>query len=168
MEKVIMCASCITAIILCFIGIIKLPFGRFKTKHPKWYRFVFCFLSLALSACLPILCELYILKGALYSLDFLVLELTTVAGVFGLYTSYEGLGLKTLANKLVDSVKNLFSRYSDRNIAKTAEKVAENTSAQKAIVEKVGIQTLKEIAVQIENEKRELEKLKAQQTQVSK
>ena len=146
MEKVFMCASIITAIILCFVGIIKLPFKTFKEKHPKWYRAVFCLLSLALAIVAPIISELYILNGQLASLEFAVLTLTTVAGVFGLYTSYEGLGLKQLVKIIVEKITQLFNSYSDSKLAK--------------VVGTVGIEKLNEI-----NEKLQAEKLAEEQSE---
>lgn len=146
MEKVFMCASIITAIILCFVGIVKLPFKTFKEKHPKWYRAVFCLLSLALAVVAPIISELYILNGQLASLEFAVLTLTTVAGVFGLYTSYEGLGLKQLVKIIVEKITQLFNSYSDSKLAK--------------VVGTVGIEKLNEI-----NEKLQAEKLAKKQSE---
>lgn len=146
MEKVFMCASIITAIILCFVGIVKLPFKTFKEKHPKWYRAVFCLLSLALAVVAPIISELYILNGQLASLEFAVLTLTTVAGVFGLYTSYEGLGLKQLVKIIVEKITQLFNSYSDSKLAK--------------VVGTVGIEKLNEI-----NEKLQAEKLAKEQSE---
>lgn len=149
MEKVFMCASIITAIILCFIGIIKLPFKTFKEKHPKWYRAVFCLLSLVLAVVAPIISELYILNGQLASLEFAVLTLTTVAGVFGLYTSYEGLGLKQLVKIIIEKITQLFNSYSDSKLAK--------------VVGTVGIEKLNEI-----NEKLQAEKLAKEQSEKQK
>lgn len=142
MKEVIMCASIITAIVLCFVGIIKLPFKTFKEKHPKWYRATFCIISLILAVGLPFIAQLYILKGAIYSVEFLVLILTTVAGVFGLYTSYEGLGLKSLVKLLVSKIAELFSKSEDKKI--------------KAFVEKYGIDKLIETdnAIKEENAKK--------------
>lgn len=133
MGKEIMCASIITAIILCIVGIIKVlpPCLSFKEKHPKWYKGIFYGMSLILAVVFPILSELYILNGSLASVSFIVLIFTTIAGVFGLYTSYEGLGLKELVKKLVSKVSELLNTYSDSKLAK--------------VVGKVGIEKLTEI-----------------------
>lgn len=138
MKEVFMCASIITAIILCFVGIIKLPFKTFKQKHPKWYKAVFCMLSLVLSVAGPIVSQLYILNGTLASTEFVVLLLTTIAGVFGLYTSYEGLGLKQLVKIIVSKVAELFDKFDDAKLKK--------------IVGKVGVEKLNEIAEQLKKE----------------
>lgn len=143
MKEVFMAASIITAIILCFVGILKLPFKSFKEKHPKWYRAVFCIISLVLSVGLPIICQLYVLNGILYSLDFLVLTLTTVAGVFGLYTSYEGLGLKQLVKIIVSKVAELLNNHNDSKLAK--------------LVKKEGIEKLTEIANKLAEEEKQKE-----------
>lgn len=138
MKEVFMCASIITAIILCFVGIIKLPFKTFKENHPKWYKAIFCVLSLVLSVVGPIISQLYILNGTLASTEFAVLLLTTVAGVFGLYTSYEGLGLKELVKTIVSKVAELFDKFDEAKLKK--------------MVGKVGIEKLNEIAEQIKTE----------------
>lgn len=138
MKEVIMCASIITAIILCFVGILKLPFKKFKEKHPIWFRAVFCSISLILAIGGPIISQLYILNGELYSMEFLVLILSTIAGVFGLYTSYEGLGLKTLVKTIIGKTSELLNNYSDSKLAK--------------MVGKVGIDKLNEIALKLKEE----------------
>lgn len=143
MKEVFMSASIIAAIILCFVGILKLPFKSFKEKHPKWYRAVFCIISLVLSVGLPIICQLYVLNGALYSLDFLILTITTIAGVFGLYTSYEGLGLKQLVKIIVSKVAELLNKHSDSKLAK--------------IVKKEGIEKLTEISNKLAEEEKQKE-----------
>lgn len=153
MEKVFMCASIIAAIILCFVGIVKLPFKTFKEKHPKWYRAVFCLLSLALAVVAPIISELYILNGQLASLEFAVLTLTTVAGVFGLYTSYEGLGLKQLVKIIVEKITQLFNSYSDSKLAK--------------VVGTVGIEKLNEINEKLQTKKLAKEQSEKQEEQTS-
>lgn len=142
-KEVYMSASIITAIILCFVGIIKLPFKKFKEKHPKWYRTVFYSLSLILAVGLPIICQLFILHGGLYSLEFLVLTVSTVAGVFGLYTSYEGLGLKQLVKIIISKCAELLNNHSDSKLAK--------------IVKKEGIEKLIEISNKIAEEEKKKE-----------
>lgn len=158
MGKEIMCASIITAIILCIVGIIKVlpPCLSFKEKHPKWYKGIFYSMSLILAAVFPILSELYILNGSLASVNFIVLIFTTIAGVFGLYTSYEGLGLKELVKKLVSKVSKLLNTYSDSKLAK--------------VVGKVGIEKLTEIDAKLKAEaeaKKIEEEKKLAETQVA-
>lgn len=158
MGKEIMCASIITAIILCIVGIIKVlpPCLSFKEKHPKWYKGIFYGMSLILAAAFPILSELYILNGSLASVNFIVLIFTTIAGVFGLYTSYEGLGLKELVKKLVSKVSELLNTYSDSKLAK--------------VVGKVGIEKLTEIDAKLKAEaeaKKIEEEKKLAETQVA-
>lgn len=143
MEQVFMCASIIVAIILCIVGIVKLPFKTFKEKHPNWYKATFCLLSIILAVVSTIIAELYILNGSLASLDFAVLIITTIAGVFGLYTSYEGLGLKQLVKIIVEKITQLFNTYSDNKLAK--------------IVGTVGIEKLTEINTKLQEEQKQKE-----------
>ena len=152
MKEAVMCASIIAAIVLAFVGIIKLPFKSFKEKHPNWYKAVFCILSLGLAIGLPFIAELYILNGQLYSVEFLVLILTTVAGVFGLYTSYEGLGLKALVKVVVKKLALLFDKYSDSKLAK--------------IVGTVGIEKLNEINEKLKAEAEASNQVKVEDVKV--
>lgn len=145
MKEAIMCASIMAAIILCFVGIIKLPFKTFKEKHPKWYKAVFCGASLLLAIGLPFIAEVYILNGSIQSAEFLVLIFTTIAGVFGLYTSYEGLGLKQLVKIIIDKCVQLFNNYSESKLAK--------------IVGNVGIEKLNEINDKLQAEKNKTEQV---------
>lgn len=143
MGKEIMCASIMTAIILCIVGIIKIlpPCLSFKEKHPKWYKGIFYSLSLIFAIAFPVISELYILNGSLTSVEFLVLIITTVAGVFGLYTSYEGLGLKELAKKLVEKFGELINKFQDSKLSK--------------VVKKIGVDKILEIDAQ--NKQKEIE-----------
>ena len=106
MEKLFMSAGVVTAIILCIVGILKLPFKNFKIKHPNWYKALFTILSFVLTVVLSILNELYILNGEILSIDCFILICAVSAGVFGGYSGiYEGLGLKELVKKLVFNIK---------------------------------------------------------------
>lgn len=120
MEKEIMCASILTAIILCIVGIIKVlpPCLSFKEKHPKWYKGIFYTLSLLFAIGLPFVAELWILEGSILSINFFVLIITTIAGVFSLYSTYEGTPLKELVKKLVSKVSELFNKYSESKLSK--------------------------------------------------
>lgn len=118
MKEVFMCASIIAAIILCFVGIIKLPFKSFKEKHPNWYTVTFYLVSAVLSIVAPIISQLYILNGVLASTEFAVLLVTTIAGVFGLYSTYEGTKLKDLVKIIIDKIATLLNTFSDAKIKK--------------------------------------------------
>lgn len=118
MKEVFMCASIITAIILCFVGIIKLPFKSFKEKHPNWYTVTFYLVSAVLSIVAPIISQLYILNGVLASAEFAVLLITTIAGVFGLYSTYEGTKSKKLVKIIIDKIATLLNTFSDAKIKK--------------------------------------------------
>ena len=118
MKEVFMCASIITAIILCFVGIIKLPFKSFKEKHPNWYTVTFYLVSAVLSIVAPIISQLYILNGVLASTEFAILLITTIAGVFGLYSTYEGTKLKNLVKIIIDKIATLLNTFSDAKIKK--------------------------------------------------
>lgn len=118
MKEVFMCASIITAIILCFVGIIKLPFKSFKEKHPNWYTVTFYLVSAVLSIVAPIISQLYILNGSLASIEFTILLITTIAGVFGLYSTYEGTKFKKLVKIIIDKIATLLNTFSDAKVKK--------------------------------------------------
>ena len=106
MRELFMSAGIVSTIILCFVGIVKLPFKHFKKSHPKWYRAIFTILSIILIVGLSILDEIYILCGKILSVEFAILICTVFAGVFGGYGGvYEGLGIKELVKRIVESIK---------------------------------------------------------------
>lgn len=118
MEQMFMNASCISAIILAFVGIIKLPFKNFKEKHPNAYKAVFCILSILLSIGASIIVELYFMNGLLISFDTFALILITAGTVTLSYNVYEGVGLKSLVAIISSKVKELFTTYSDAKLKK--------------------------------------------------
>lgn len=124
MEKLFMSAGVVVAIVLCIVGIVKLPFDKFKTKHPNWFKAVFTLISIIVASGLCILDELYILNGKLLSVDFAILVCVVMAGVFGGYSGvYEGLGLKELMKKLTDNVKKAKDMASDKKVVKYLSKI---------------------------------------------
>lgn len=167
MGKEIMCASIITAIILCIVGIIKVlpPCLSFKEKHPKWYKGIFYGVSLILAVAFPILGELYILNGSLASVNFIVLIFTTIAGVFGLYTSYEGLGLKELAKKLVEKIAELLNNFKESKAAKLVkemglDKLSEiDTKNKEKEAKKLADEEAKRLAKEAKQKEKEAKKL---------
>lgn len=124
MEKLFMSAGIVVTIVLCVIGIVKLPFDKFKDKHPKWYKAIFTLLSVVLAIGLSIVDELYILCGKLLSVDFAVLICVVLAGVFGGYSGvYEGLGLKELMKKLTENAKKAKELSKDKKVTKYLDKI---------------------------------------------
>lgn len=124
MEKLFMSAGIVVTIVLCFVGILKLPFGVFKQKHPQWFKSIFTIVTLILAVGLSVLDELYILCGELLSLDFVILVVTVIAGVFGGYNGvYEGLGLKELVKKIVESAKKAKAIAEDKKVVKYLDKI---------------------------------------------
>ena len=139
MKEVIMVGTIVSLIILCFIGIIKLFFKTFKEKHPNGFKVTFYLLSVILSVACAIITQLFILCESLVSVNFAVLQITTFAGVFGLYSSYEGTKLKALVQIIVNKVATLLNKYSDSKLAK--------------LVGKVGIEKLNEIDKKLQEQK---------------
>lgn len=136
MEKLFMSAGIVSAIVLCFIGLIKLPFGSFKEKHPNWYRAVFTALSIVLSVGLCVLDELYVLCGQLLSLDFAILVCAVFAGVFGGYNTYEGLGAKQLVKTITENIKQAKEIASHKKAKKYLEKIDDIDEAINILTER--------------------------------
>lgn len=106
MEKIFMSAGIIATIVLCIVGIVKLPFIKFKETHAKAYKAIFTCVTFAVAVGLSIIDELYILCGELLTFDFAVLICAVLSSVFFGYNGiYEGLGLKELVKKLINNVK---------------------------------------------------------------
>lgn len=124
MEKLFMSAGIVVAIVLCLIGIIKLPFNSFKNKHPKGYKALFTLLSFVFAIGLSILDEIYILCGELLSIDFAILISVVIAGVFSGYSGiYEGLGLKELVKKILENLKKVRELSSNKKAVKYLNKI---------------------------------------------
>lgn len=124
MEKLFMSAGIVVAIVLCLVGIIKLPFDGFKKKHPNWYKAVFTLISIIVSVGVCVLNEVYILCGQLLSLDFAILLCVVFAGVFCGYGGvYEGLGIKELMKKLSDNLKQAREIAEDKKAVKYLDRI---------------------------------------------
>ena len=73
---------------------------------------------------MSILDELFVLYGQIISIDFAILSLTVIAGVFSGYNGiYEGLGLKQLVKKLFEKIKKVKELSSDKKIVKFLNKI---------------------------------------------
>lgn len=137
MEKMFMSAGLVTAIVLCLVGIIKLPFDRFKEKHSNGYKAVFTCLTFAFAVGLSVLDELYILCGSLLSADFIILVCVVLSGVFGSYNGiYEGLGLKELVKKICENIKKAKELSKDKKAVKYLEKIDNIENAIKILEER--------------------------------
>ena len=123
MKEILMDAGIIAGAVLAVVGLFKLPFKKFKTNHPKTFKFVFYFLSIILSVGLSVLAQLYIVCANLWSTDFVMLVISTVAFVFGGYGTYESTSLKVLVKKIALSFKAIGIRHSESKVVKKLEKL---------------------------------------------
>lgn len=125
MEAIFMSAGAITTIILCLVGIAKLPFDNFKAKHPKWYKAVFTLLSIILTFGACIVNQAFILDSEIiFNIDFAVMLITTLFGVLFVYNGiYEGLGLKELCKRLYSAIKNIKTQAPESKLAKGVAKL---------------------------------------------
>lgn len=137
MEKLFVSAGIIVAIVLCLIGIIKLPFENFKKNHSKGYKAIFTSATFIMAVALSILDELFVLSGTLLSVDFIVLICAVLSGVFGGYNGiYEGLGLKELVKRLVDNVKKAREMAENKKVVEYLNKIEDIESAIKILEER--------------------------------
>lgn len=121
MEGILVSVTSLATIILCIVGVVKLPFSKLKKNRPKWYKAIFFVLSLVLVVGGSILVQLCILGGSLASVDFACLILGTAIAVVGGYAAYENLPLKELVHKAIEAIKTW--SYSDKKVAKMLNKV---------------------------------------------
>lgn len=124
MEAILMSAGIMTTIILGVVGLVKLPFKKFKLKYPNGYKATFTGLSIILTIGGCLINQAFVLNSEkLFNTDFAVMLLSTFAGVFGLYHSYEGLGGKALLNKIATAIKNLKLAAPQSKLSKYIDKV---------------------------------------------
>ena len=71
-----------------------------------------------------IICELYVIKGTIFSVNMLCLTFMTLGGTMVTYNGiYEGLGLKDLCKRLFAHLKQFFAKTPESKLTKTAEKM---------------------------------------------
>lgn len=137
MEKLFVSAGIVVAIVLCLIGIIKLPFENFKKSHSKSYKAIFTSATFVMAVALSVLDELFILSGTLLSVDFAILICAVLSGVFGGYNGiYEGLGLKELSKKIVENVKKARDLSKDKKVVEYLNKIDDIDNAIKILEER--------------------------------
>ena len=132
-----MSAGIVVAIVLCLVGILKLPFKSFKEKYPQVYKAVFTIVSVAFCLGLSVLNEIYILNGKLISIEFLNLVCIVIGGVFSGYNGfYEGLGLKELVKTIVENVKKAKELATEKNVIKYLNGIEDIDKAIKLLEER--------------------------------
>ena len=123
MEAILMSSGIMTAIILCVVGLVKLPFESLKQKHPKVYKAIFTMLSIVLTFAICLVNQAFVLESeVLFNTAFIITLLSTYAGVFGLYLSYEGLGAKELVKRLLNAIRNLKASAPESKLSKMIDK----------------------------------------------
>lgn len=123
MGEIFVSAGILTAIILCVVGIVKSFFGKFKNKHPKWFKTIFTLLSIVLTFGACLINQAFILNQPLFNVEFWGMLATTYGGVFGLYHTYEGVHAKELVKRLFANVGTWFkSATPDSKVSKLVKK----------------------------------------------
>jgi hypothetical protein len=136
MKELFTMALIIASIVLCLVGLIKLPFKTFKEKHPQGYKSTFTGICIFLCFGLSVIGELFFLSKDLISYEFVTLVCAVMSGVTGTYSSYEGLGAKALVKKIIESLKKLKEVTKDEKIIKHINKIEDIDKAITLLVEK--------------------------------
>ncbi len=119
--ELIVNASLLAGIVLCLVGLIKLPLTKFKGQ--KFYKAGLTLMTIAIVIVACVLCELFILHGSVWSGEMLMLTLITFGEVMLSYNGiYEGLGLKGIAKDLFTKVQALLAKHPESKLAKSAQK----------------------------------------------
>lgn len=145
MEAILVNAGIMTTIILSLVGIVKLPFKKFKEKHPKAYKATFTLLSIVLTLVVCLINQAFILSLPLFTTGFAVMLLSTFAGVFTLYSSYEGLRLKELVGRLVNAIKEARAKAKATKATAAEAKLSKSVRNLEKDIDKVGIDLALEI-----------------------
>ena len=123
--ELIVNASLLAGIVLCLVGLIKLPLTKFKGQ--KFYKAGLTLLTIGIVIIACVLCELFILNGSIWSGEMLMLTLITFGEVMLSYNGvYEGLGLKAIAKDLFTKFQALLAKKPESKLAKSAEKYGLN------------------------------------------
>lgn len=119
--ELIVNASLLAGIVLCLVGLIKLPLTKFKGQ--KFYKAGLTLLTIAVVIVACVLCELFIFNGSVWSVEMLMLTLITFGEVMLSYNGiYEGLGVKQIAKNLFEKVCALIAKTPENKLTKIANK----------------------------------------------
>lgn len=123
MEFTFMIAGIITSIVLAFVGIVKTPLLKYKSK--KWFKPILTLISLIVMVGASVVGQIYIIEKPLLSLDFAILVTMVFAGVsFGYNGIYEGFKIKDLVKKLFENLKNAKNASPESKFAKAYDKIS--------------------------------------------
>src|SRR5690554_3192829 len=123
MEFTFMIAGIITSIVLAFVGIVKTPLIKYKTR--KWFKPILTFISFIVIVGASMVGQIYIIEKPLLSLDFAILVTMVFAGVFVGYNGiYEGFTIKELFKKMFESLKNAKNSSPESKFAKKYDKLS--------------------------------------------
>lgn len=116
-----MYSTILASIILCLVGIIKLPFKSFKGKC--FYKAGLTLLTIVLTIGMCAICEAFIIGESLWSIGMLYLTLITFGEVMLTYNGvYEGFGLKQALQGLFVNFGKLLFKSPESKLTKSAEK----------------------------------------------
>lgn len=119
--ELIMYSSILSAIILCLVGLIKLPFKPFKGKN--FYKAGLTLLTIVITLGMCVICELFIIGESIWSIGMIYLTLITFGEVMLTYNGvYEGFGVKQICQELFTNIGRLIFKTPESKLAKSAEK----------------------------------------------
>lgn len=127
--ELIMYSSIIASIVICAVGLLKIPFIKYKEK--KCYKAIFTLLTIFLIIGMSVIVQLFIINEPLLSIGMLYLVLISFGETMLTYNGiYEGLGVKDLAKKLVNNIANLMAKSPESKLVKHAEKYGLNEAIE--------------------------------------
>lgn len=145
--------SILASIVLLIVGLVKLPFVKFKSK--KFYKAGFTIFTFLLTVGLSVLCQNYILCKEIISISMAYLLLSAIAQTFFSYNGvYEGLGLKKLVKILFEKIKELLAKNPENKLSKLANKVGLEKASE--LISSLVAQKEKEEEIVIEEKQEEV------------
>ena len=120
--ELIVYSTILASIVLALVGLIKLPFIKFKGS--KFYKAGITILSMLITMGACVICQTLIICETILSLSFLYLLVLTIGEVALAYNKvYENLGLKQLFKNLFENIGKLLAKKPESKLTKYAEKV---------------------------------------------
>lgn len=119
--ELIMYSTILASIILCFVGLVKLPLKQYKGK--AFYKAGLTLLTIFCTIGACFICEAFIIGESVWSIGCLYLLLLTFGEVMLSYNGiYEGFGLKAICQDLFTSLGKLLFKSPESKLASSAEK----------------------------------------------
>ena len=119
--ELIMYSTILASIILCVVGLVKLPFKQYKGK--AIYKALLTLLTIGFTIGACFICEAFIIGESVWSIGCLYLVLLTFGEVMLSYNGiYEGFGLKSICQDLFKNLGKILFKNPESKLTASAEK----------------------------------------------